>query len=160
MSNSQEMRRIMKLMESVHATQELEMDFDTFESLLMRLTADVAREWKDSAKDGYTERPAAPNTGSFIARGYGMIEPKYNIDITAGYQGMFTRRYVALLQIGSDLSPDIRKGIIEDFKTALDMKTGFASDIAFGVAVTEDGIRLHYDTVAGTAWGGVGVWRE
>ena len=153
------MRRIMTLMEAPSATQELGMDFDKFESLLMRLTADEAREWQDHAQKGYTDRPAAPNTGSFVSRGYGMIEPKYNIDISAGYQGMFTRRYVALLQIGSNISLEIRKEIINDFKIALADKTGFDPEQST-VAETDDGVRLHFDTVSGTAWGGVGVWKE
>lgn len=159
MSDSQEMRRIMKLMEAAGGVTKLDIEFDVLESRLMRITADVARAWKDQASDGYKDRPAGPDTSKFTARSYSMIKPLYDLEMTAGHGGMFRRRYVAFLQIGSGIDHSVRQAIIDSYKDEIFDNLGI--DLGHSKSFeTSDGVRLFYNETSGTAWGGAGFFKQ
>ena len=159
MSDSQEMRRIMKLMEAASGPVELDMDFDQFESRLMRITADVARAWEDEASDGYKDRPAGPDTSKFTSRSYSMIKPLYNIQMNDGYQGMFTRKVMSFLQIGSGIQHSTRQAIVDSFKD--EIFDNFGIDMSQNQrAVTSDGVKVYPIEKYGTSWGGIGFFKE
>jgi len=156
MSDGREMREIMSLIEAVNNIQEIDMNFDSLESRLMRVTADVARTWESEAGAGYKERPSGPDTGKFIARSYSMIEPEYNIDIP---QGQFDRRYIAFLKIGSDIDLSTRRDIISDFEETISVYTDGQIDVTDSHSfMTSDGVRVFYGKVSGTSWGGAGFY--
>lgn len=146
------MRKIMKLMESSSNAQEIDADFDTVESVLMRAVADTARVFKRHASNKVTDSPSAPNTGAFIARSYNMIDSKYNVRI---HKGAFDRIYFAFLQLGTGLDPSIRKEAISFLEEEILEKLGM--DIIQGsIFVTNDGVRIYYGKESGSAWGGAG----
>jgi len=156
MSNSEEMRRIMNLMEAGTNTQEIDADFDTVESVLMRAVADTARAFKKQSSDKVTHNRAAPDTSKFIAPSYSMIEAKYNVRI---HKGAFDRAYFAFLQLGSGLDVSVRKNAISFLEEEILEKLGM--DIIQGSTfVTRDGVRVYYSKESGTAWGGAGFFKS
>lgn len=158
MSNSEEMRRIMKLMESASGPVELDMDFDEFESRLMRITADVARAWEKEASDGYQDRAAGPDTTKFTTRAYSMVKPLYNIEMSDGYQGMFRRKVMAFLQIGSGIQHSTQKAIVDSYKDEIFDNFGIDLSRSHG-AVTSDGVKVYFIEKSGTSWGGAGFYK-
>lgn len=159
MSDSQEMRRIMKLMEATNGIVELDMNFDEFESCLMRITAGVARTWEHKASDSYQDRPAGPDTSKFRSRAYNMIKPLYNIQMSAGYQGMFTRQVMSFLQIGSGIPHETRKSILDSYKDEIFANFGIDLNHSHG-AVTTDGVKVYSIEQNGTSWGGIGFYKQ
>lgn len=155
MSNSQDMRNIMNLMEAA-SVQQLDTEFDVVQQKLLQAVKDVAETWKDEASDAVRNTPAAPNTSKFNAPSYSMIVPKNNVSIN---DGGFNRNYFAFLQIGSGIDKGVRRDIINDFEDLI-YQTLEIDIIQGSQFVTRDGVRIFYGKANGTAWGGVGFWRQ
>ena len=155
MSNSQDMRKIMNLMEAA-SIQQLDAEFDVVQQKLMQATKDVAATWQEEASDKVTNTPAAPNTTKFNAPSYSMIAQRNGQNIN---DGGFNRNYFAFLQIGSGIDKVVRRDIINDFEDLIYQTLGI--DIIQGSQfVTRDGVRIFYGQVQGSAWGGVGFWSQ
>lgn len=153
MSNSEEMRRIMKLMESTGQT--TPSSAVEVESVLQHIVANVAAHYEQFASDEVTSTPSAPNTGKFTAPGYSMIEPKANVSIP---DGMFTRNYVAFVKVGSNVDSMVKRDICNDVEQMAEEELGI--DLVNSPSFTSaDGQRYIYNQTSGTAWGGCGFFK-
>lgn len=152
--SSQEMRKIMNLMESFQGPVELEITLDELDATLNSAFEWVADKWKEHASDEYKDRPAGPDTTKFSSRSYSMIKPTNDVTIHRGMSGLFhTFRY--FLQLGNEIDAKTRKAIITDLENIVLDSMGV--DVTHNpVMVTSDGHRLVWDTISGSSWGGAG----
>lgn len=124
--------------------------------------ADVMSEIVDDYKKhegGQDSVPAAPDTSKFKAIKYGMIDHIAGLTVPGGYYG-FTRRYEHFLKLGTTVDASVRKEMMTKFFNHLSDDIG--ATIKQGDWATikcNDGV-VYIGTVSGTAWGGVGVYRE
>lgn len=131
-------------------------------SELVSTAADAMDDLVDEYKKhegGQDSVPSAPDTSKFRAIKYGMIDHAKGVTVHGGYYG-FTRHYEHLLKLGTTVKSDIRQEILTKFFSHLSDDTGI--DIAKGDFVTikcSDG-NVYIGIVDGTAWGGVGIYRE
>lgn len=135
---------------------------DNTQAELMSTIADLIDEIIEHYKEHEGKQssvPAAPDTSKFRAIKYGMIEHAKNLTVHGGYYG-FTRHYEHFMKIGTTVDGDIRKEMMSKFFSNLSDDLGVdVKQSDWATIKCSDG-NVYIGTVHGTAWVGVGAYRE
>ena len=133
--------------EGVTSGQTLDITIAELKSVVKEIMTDLVDDYKEHAKKGQTSVPSAPNTSSFRAIKYGMIEVAPKTSVGGSVYDLF-------LKIGSNVDRKIEKEIEEQFEEALS---------AEGIKIqknkwyeTSDGYQVRYGDEGGSAWTGFG----
>lgn len=124
--------------------------FDQFRNHVGGIMQEIANRYKNHEKSS-SSSPAAPDSSKFRSSSEGMIKYVGAITVPGGYYGV-TKHFSNFIKIGANVSSDIVKKIKQEFLDYF-MEEFPAPD---GWLISDDGYRLLFDSVSGSAWGGFG----
>lgn len=137
---------------------EVETNAAEFSNQVSKIMKEIAGKFQNHTTDSKTV-PSGPDTSKFSTSQKGMITYVSGIHIPGGMYG-FDRVYQHFLKIGSAVGLKVEKEMKEEFLHRVSNLTEKGEFNEKEVLKTSDGIKIHFGTVDGSAWGGFGFWFE